>query len=135
MTQYTTPQEAVKLIKSGDNVYIHGTTGTPITLIDAMVARHDELKGVNVYGALVMGRTDYSKEEYKDSFTVHSLFVSDNVRCAITNGYGYAIPSQLSQIPSLFREGIIPVDVILLNVSLIISIPALAIIIATTTPI
>ena len=118
MTQYTTPQEAVKLIKSGDNVYIHGTTGTPITLIDAMVARHDELKGVNVYGALVMGRTDYSKEEYKDSFTVHSLFVSDNVRCAITNGYGYAIPSQLSQIPSLFREGIIPVDVILLNVSL-----------------
>lgn len=118
MVKYTTPQEAVKLIKSGDSVYIHGSTGSPTTLIDAMIARHNELRGVNIYGALVIGKTDYAKEEYKDSFTVHSLFVSDNLRCAVTKGYGYAIPAQLSEMPSLFREGIIPIDVILLNVSL-----------------
>lgn len=118
MIKYTTPQEAVKLIKSGDSVYIHGSTGAPITLIDAMLARHDELRGVGVYGALVIGKTDYAKEEYKDSFTVHSLFVSDNVRGAISKGYGYAIPAQLSQMPGLFREGVIPIDVVLLNVSL-----------------
>lgn len=117
MVNYTTPQEAVKLINSGDNIYIHGSTGAPVTLIDAMVARHEELRGVNVYGALVIGKTDYAKEQYKDSFTVHSLFVSDNVREAITKGYGYAIPAQLSEIPGLFRQGIIPLDIILLNVS------------------
>lgn len=118
MINYISAEEAVKLIKSGDNVYVHGSTGAPATLIDAMVARHSELRGVNVYGALVIGKTDYAKEEYRESFTVHSLFVSDNVRSAVSKGYGYAIPGQLSQIPSLFREGIIPLDVILMNVSL-----------------
>lgn len=117
MIKFTTPQDAVKLIKSGDSVYIHGSTGSPTTLIDAMVARHEELRGVNVFGALVIGRTDYAKEEYKDSFTVHSLFVSENVRNAITKGYGYAIPAQLSEMPGMFRSGLIPIDTILLNVS------------------
>lgn len=118
MVKYTTPQDAVKLIKSGDNVFIHGSTGSPTTLIDAMVARHNELRGVNVYGALVIGKTDYAKEEYKDSFTVQSLFVSENVRNAVTKGYGYAIPAQLSEMPGLFRDGTIPIDVILINASL-----------------
>ncbi len=118
MLNYTTAEEAVKLIKSGDNVYVHGTTGAPNTLINALVARHEELRGVNMWGALVIGKTDYAKEEYKDSFTVHSLFVSDCLRQAISGGYGYAVPGQLSQIPSLFREGYYPIDVILMNVSM-----------------
>lgn len=117
MINYTTAAEAVKLIKSGDNVYVHGSTGAPFTLIEALVARHSELKLVNMYGALVVGKTDYAKEEYRENFTVHSLFVTDNVRDAIAGGRGYAIPGQLSQIPSLFRDGIIPLDVILMNVS------------------
>lgn len=118
MVKYTTAEEAVKLIKSGDSVYVHGSTGVPVTLVDAMIARRNELRGVNMYGALVIGKTDYAKEEYKESFTVHSLFVSDNLREPVTKGYGYAIPAQLSQMPGLFREGIIPIDVILMNVSL-----------------
>ncbi len=118
MLNYTTAQEAVKLINSGDNVYVHGTTCTPHTLINALLERKDELRGVNMWGALVIGKTDYAKEEYKEAFTVHSLFVSDNIRPAISGGYGYAIPGQLSQIPSFFREGLIPIDVILMNVSM-----------------
>lgn len=118
MVKYTTAEEAVKLIKSGDSVYVHGSTGVPVTLVDAMIARRNELRGVNMYGALVIGKTDYAKEEYKESFTVHSLFVSDNLREPVTKGYGYAIPAQLSQMPGLFREGIIPIDVILMNVSM-----------------
>ncbi len=118
MIKYSTAEEAVKLIKSGDNVFVHGVTCTPTSLVKALVARKDELKDVHMWGALVNGYTPYANEEYKDSFTVHSLFVSDNIRPAVSGGYGYAIPAQLSQIPSLFREGLYPVDVILMNVSM-----------------
>ncbi|MFI3287737.1 MAG: acetyl-CoA hydrolase/transferase C-terminal domain-containing protein [Rikenellaceae bacterium] len=117
MVKYSTAQEAVKLIKSGDNVYVHGVTSAPMTLLEAMADRHSELRGVNVYSALIFGKARYSAEEHKDSFTVHSLFVSEGVRAAVAGGYGYAIPGQLSDVPGLFREGIIPVDVILMNVS------------------
>ena len=39
--------EAVKNIKSNDNVYIHTAGAAPQTLINAMVARSNELKNVN----------------------------------------------------------------------------------------
>ncbi|MFI3299718.1 MAG: acetyl-CoA hydrolase/transferase C-terminal domain-containing protein [Rikenellaceae bacterium] len=117
MGMYCSAQQAVKLIKSGDNVYVHGVTSAPMTLLEAMAKRHSELRGVNVYSALIFGKPSYPAEEYKESFTVRSLFVSEGVRSAVAGGYGYAIPGQLSDIPGFLREGLIPVDVILLNVS------------------
>jgi DeoR/GlpR family transcriptional regulator of sugar metabolism len=38
--EYTTAQEAVKVIKRGDRVFLHGGAATPIPLIKAMQARH-----------------------------------------------------------------------------------------------
>lgn len=117
MVNYVSASEAVKLIKSGDNVYVHGVTAAPMVLLEAMAARHEELRGVNVYSAFIFGKPSYPEEKYKDSFTVRSFFVSEGVREAVAGGWGYAIPGQLSDVPGLFREGLVPVDVILVNVS------------------
>ncbi len=119
MIQYTTAAEAVKLIQSGDSVYVHGSVSIPETLVQAMADRGHELRGVKVYSAFCIGRTEapYCKPEYKESFLVRSLFVSNPVRNWIAQGYGEAIPAFLGEIPGLFRRGIIPIDVTLLNCS------------------
>lgn len=117
MANFMSAQDAVKLIKSGDNVYLQGVTSAPMTLLEAMAQRHDELRGVNVYSAFIFGKPSYAAEEYKESFTVRTFFVSEGNRSAVAGGYGYAYPGQLSDVPGLIREGIVPVDVILLNVS------------------
>ena len=74
---------------------------------------------MKVYSAFAIGREEapYCKPEYKDSFLVYSLFVSNSVRNWIAQGYGQAIPAFLGEIPGLFRKGIIPIDVALLNCS------------------
>ena len=119
MINYTTAAEAAKLIKSNDSVYIQGSVSIPEVLVKAMADRGHELRGVKVYSAFAIGREEapYCKPEYKDSFLVYSLFVSNSVRNWIAQGYGQAIPAFLGEIPGLFRKGIIPIDVALLNCS------------------
>lgn len=115
-----TADEAVRLIKSGDHVYIQGSTSVPETLVDAMTRRGGELRGVVLHsGFSVTSReAPYCKEEYKDSFIVDTCFVSNNVRRWIAEGYGTTTPMFLGEVPSLFRDGRWPCDVVLLNCSM-----------------
>lgn len=48
MGVYKSAEEAVKLIKSNDRVFIHGVNAVPFKLIEAMVGRASELRNVEV---------------------------------------------------------------------------------------
>lgn len=115
----TTAAEAVKLIKSNDHVFIQGSVSTPETLVDAMVARANELENVTIYNTFAIGRRDapYCDPKYKDVFHAVSFFVANNVRKAVNTGYADCIPAFLGEIPGLIRRGIVTIDVAVLNVS------------------
>lgn len=118
--KYVSADEAVRLIKSGDHVYIQGSTSIPETLVAAMTRRGHELRGVVLYSGFSVSDREapYCKPEYKDSFLVDTCFVSNNVRRWIAEGYGATTPKFLGEVPSLFRDGTWPVDVVLLNCSM-----------------
>jgi 4-hydroxybutyrate CoA-transferase len=112
-----TAEEAVKAIRSGRRVYIHGIAAAPQALIKAMTARADELRDVEVVHLHTEGPAPYAAPEMKDSFRVNSLFVGGNVRDAIREGRGDYVPIFLSEVPNLFRSGMMPIDVALIQVS------------------
>ena len=116
---YTTAAEAVKLIRSNDSVYIQGSTSIPEVLVRAMTDRAAELTDVTLYSGFAVGRADapYCRPEYKDTFLVNSLFVANNIRRWLAQGYGQSTPAFLGEIPGLFRDGTLPVDVAILNLS------------------
>lgn len=113
----TTATEAVKHIKSGDNVFIHSAAAVPKILVNAMSERHSELRNVSIYQIHTEGEAPYTDEALHASFNVKCFFVGSNTRKVIQNGNGSYIPVFLSEIPSLFRKGIIPIDVALISVS------------------
>ena len=117
--KYMTAAQAVQLIESGDSVYIQGSTSVPEVLSQALADRGDELRDVTIYAAFAVGRCEapYCRPEYKDSFNVKSLFVANNVRKWLAQGYGSTIPAFLGEIPGLFRDGTLPLDAVFLNVS------------------
>jgi len=117
MSKYRTADEAVKIIKSGDRVFVHGISATPVQLVEAMTRRHNELKKVEVVHLHTEGPAPYADPEYKDSFFVNALFVGSNVRKAINDGRGDYVPVFLSEVPNLFRHNIMPLDVALIHVS------------------
>ena len=114
-----TAAQAVQLIESGDSIYIQGSTSVPEVLSQALADRGHELKDVTVYAAFAVGRCEapYCKPEYKDAFNIKSLFVANNVRKWLADGYGSTIPAFLGEIPGLFRDGTLPLDAVFLNVS------------------
>nr|MBP7415360.1 hypothetical protein [Pyrinomonadaceae bacterium] len=86
MPNKLTAAEAVKIINSGDRVFIHGVAAAPQTLIRAMTARADELKNVEIVHLHTEGAAPYADPEYSASFRVNAFFVGSNVRPAVNEG-------------------------------------------------
>ncbi len=114
---YRSAAEAVKVIKSGDTVFIHGVAQAPQLLIDAMVARSPELENVRIVHIHHEAEAPYVNPEYEGIFRCESFFVGANVRKATMEGLADYIPVFLSEIPGLMRKGIVNIDVALMNVS------------------
>lgn len=110
-------QEAVKIIKSNDRVYIQAAAAAPQALIQAMTARSNELKNVEVCHLHTEGDAPYANPKLKDSFHVNSFFLGSNVRHTIQAGNGSYTPVFLSEVPILFKRNIIDIDVTLIQVS------------------
>jgi acyl-CoA hydrolase len=117
LKKYTTAEEAVKVIKSYDKVFVHGSAATPEVLLAALEKRADELKQVNIISLSTYGNMPIAQLKYKDSFYFNTLFVSQHTRELITHGMGSYIPVFLSEIPALFHRKIIVPDVALIHVS------------------
>jgi 4-hydroxybutyrate CoA-transferase len=120
MEKSKSPTEAVRCIRSGDRVFIHTACAAPQVLIDAMVARAPELRDVEVVHLHHEATAPYSLPQYRDSFKVSSLFIGPNVRDATNSSLSDHIdyiPIFLSEVPLLFRRGLLKMDVALIQVS------------------
>jgi acyl-CoA hydrolase/GNAT superfamily N-acetyltransferase len=62
-----------------------------------------------------LGVAPYLREEFQHNFRHASFFISDSTREAINQGAADYTAIFLSQVPDLFRKGIIPIDVALIQ--------------------
>jgi len=112
-----TASEAVQLIQSGNRVFIHGSAATPVILIKALQDRYAELDDVELVSITSMGDVDFNQAHFNGRFFFNSLFVSANTRDVCNSENGDYVPVFLSQIPQLFKENFLPIDVALITVS------------------
>ncbi|PRX52226.1 Acyl-CoA hydrolase [Salegentibacter salegens] len=110
-------QNAVATVKSGDRIFIQGAAMTPVTLIDALCDRYNELTDVEIIQIHTEGKAKYTEEPYAGSFSINTCFVAGNVRHAVNSHKGTYIPIFLSEIHNLFRRDILPLDVAFIQVS------------------
>ena len=87
-----TASEAVKAIKSGDRVYIHGAGATPTALVDALVDRAVELKNIDIIHLHTEGEARYLDPQYENTFHLYSMFLAPNSRQAVFDGRADFIP-------------------------------------------
>ncbi len=109
--------DAVRKIKSGDRIYYGGNAAIPKALVWALAERRAELKDVQVNHVLLLGEDPLSTVEMRGHFRHNSLFVGPADRTAVNDGRADYVPIFLHQIPRLFREKIIPLDVTMVQVS------------------
>ncbi|MEN2434170.1 acetyl-CoA hydrolase/transferase C-terminal domain-containing protein [Weeksellaceae bacterium A-14] len=117
MINYTSAEEAVSIIQSGNRVFVHGSACTPNFILDEMARQASRLRKVEVVSITVQGDVKIADPQYKESFYLNSFFVSKPVREAVNDDRGDFIPIFLSEIPLLFRRNILPLDVAVVTVS------------------
>jgi acyl-CoA hydrolase len=110
------PADAVSQIRSRSNIFIHGAAATPTPLIEAMAARRD-LSDVRLYHLHTAGPAPYAEPGREREFLSNSLFVGAPLRPAVASGQADFVPIFLSDIPGLFSEGIVKLDVALVQLS------------------
>lgn len=114
-----TADDAVRLVESGDRVYLHEAAMAPHELIDALVrrARAGEISGVETISLHTEGPAPHVASDLEGRIRHNALFVGANVREAVNAGRADYTPVFLSDIPGLFTSGVLPLDVALLQVS------------------
>ena len=115
--EYTTSSEAVKIVESGNRVFVQGCAATPVSLLNALLERAGEINNVELVAISTYGNIDWNRPEVLKSFYLNSLFVSGNIRKWANSSHGNYVPIFLSEIPALFDRNILPLDVALIQVS------------------
>ncbi len=112
----TSADEAVACVRSGMRIFIHGAAATPTPLVEAL-ARRTDLEQVTVYHLHTNGPAPFAEPAQAGRLFSVSLFTGPPLREAVNDGRADFIPVFLSDIPSLFESGLIPIDVALLQLS------------------
>ncbi len=114
-SKITDADTALADIQSNDRLYVGGGAGVPKVLINQLTKHAGRLRDVEITHILTFAEAPYAAPEYEDSFRVNALFIGNNVRKAVREGRADFTPIFLSEIPSLFRDGSIPLDVALIS--------------------
>ncbi len=116
------PEERIfRDIHRGDTIFIGTGCGEPQYLVNAL-SRFVEANPKAFFDAEVihvwtLGVAPYAKEKFKKNFRHNSFFIGENTRDAINSGLADYTPIFLSEVPDMFRSGMIDIDVALIQVS------------------
>lgn len=113
----TTPEKVVSHINSDSRIIIGSGCAEPQELVKALNVVAGGLENVEIVSLLTTGIADYTDPKFEGSFRHNAFFVGANVREAVNAGRAEFTPIFLSEIPGLFKKGIIPIDTALIQVS------------------
>jgi acetyl-CoA hydrolase len=113
----TTAAAAVSHIRSGQRVFLTGNCSVPQIVVSALVERAMSLEDVELCLVLSFGKAEYTDPKLIGHMRINTLFISENQRAAVHEGRGDFTPCFLSEMPALFKNGSLPLDVALIHVS------------------
>ena len=115
----TLAQQLQALIRPGDTLWWGQATAEPLTLTCAVTAhRHALAQGGRLRVFVGMGASDTLQPEQADTIDFFGYAAGGPHRKLAQAGVLDILPSHYSHLPGLIRAGVLPADVVLLQVSL-----------------
>ena len=108
--------DVVSHLRSAQKVFVHGAAATPTTLLDAMVERSD-LEGVEIFHLHLSGPCRFTEPRFEGAFIANPLFTDAGLRGPVDEGRAFFVPVFLSDVPGLFANRRIPLDVAMVSLS------------------
>ena len=113
----TSIKKAIQHIESGNRVVIGHAAGDPIMLVDELVNQKDRLQNIEIVHMVPLRECKYCLPGMEKHIRHNSLFAGAGTRKSIREGRADYTPVFFSEIPRLFKDHILPVDVALIQLS------------------
>jgi acyl-CoA hydrolase/GNAT superfamily N-acetyltransferase len=120
--KFAPEHEIFEHVHPGDHIFVGTGCGEPQYLIQALI-KYVQANPKAVFDAEILhvwslGIAPYADERFKDYFRHNSFFIGNSTRDAVNRGAADYTPVLLSAVPGLFRRGIVPIDVAMIQTSL-----------------
>lgn len=112
-----TAEQAIKKIKRGERIFLGTGCGVPYHLVHELAEHSSQMADNEIVHLLTLGDTPSADPEFQAHFRHNTFFVSQNIRDAVSEGRADYTPMMLSDIPTLFRQKRMPLDIAMIQVS------------------
>ncbi len=108
-------EQAISTVRRGAKVFLGTACGEPQYLVKGLMDMADRLSDVQILHFVTLGDAPYTEKRFDTRFRHNAFFVGPNTREAINQARADYTPVFISELPGLFRKGIIPIDVALIQ--------------------
>jgi acyl-CoA hydrolase/GNAT superfamily N-acetyltransferase len=119
--KFVSEEQAFEHIRRGARIFIGTGCGEPQHLVSGLInyveSHPDAFSDAEVIQVWTLGLAPYINNKFKKNFRHNSFFIGDITRYAVNTGMADYTPIFLSQVPDLFRRGLVPIDVALIQTS------------------
>lgn len=112
------PDEAILNINSQSRIVVAHACAEPKILVDALVKNKENFENSEIVHMVAMGKAEYVNSDMKKHFTHNALFAGASTRKAVQDGRADFTTCYFHEVPKLFKEGDLQVDVALIQTSL-----------------
>jgi acyl-CoA hydrolase/ribosomal protein S18 acetylase RimI-like enzyme len=120
--KFASEEEIFHRVHPGARIFIGTACAEPQYLVRAFIdyvqANPHALFDAELIHVWSLGITPYTDERFRDNFRLNSFFIGNNIRDAVNSARADYTPLSLSTVPDLFRKGMIPLDMALVQTSL-----------------
>jgi acyl-CoA hydrolase/RimJ/RimL family protein N-acetyltransferase len=109
--------KAIKKIRRGSRIFLGTGCGVPYHLVQELAANANQMADNEIVHLLTLGDTPSADSKFQTQFRHNTFFVSANIRDAVSDGRADYTPIMLSDIPDLFRQKRMPLDVAMIQIS------------------
>ncbi len=116
-TKVVNASQAIKKIKRGARIFLGTGCGVPYHLVQELAKHAGQMADNEIVHLLTLGDTPSADSKFQNQFRHNTFFVSSNIRDAVSEGRADYTPMMLSEIPDLFRQKRMPLDVAMIQIS------------------
>ncbi len=113
-----TAEEAIeRFVHPGDRIFIHSGCAEPLDLTQTLINMGARLPDVDILHFVNLSHQDYYKTAGEGHFRHNTFFIGDNLREAVKKGMADYTPMLLSNIPRLFKRGLMHLKTALIQIT------------------
>lgn len=105
-------EEGIKLVQDGDCLVVPTGVGEPPALLTALSEHRREYQDVKLFQILPLRKFGYIDPETVDHIRHVAYFLGGATRAGGQQGWIDYIPNYFSEMPRMFRDGLLPVDTV-----------------------